>query len=191
MHLSRQQTALLGIFILFLGPLLLVMLMRSSWWGYLPEELSNHGRLMQPPVALPLTENPAIAGKWLLLYRLPEPCGRNCLARITAMRQIHKAAGREQLRLTVALISKNHPDTALKTRIESIYSRFELITDAPASVFETLARINPETESAAIQGGNFDTFILDPEHLIILAYNTNNNPGDINTDLQRLLKWSQ
>jgi len=32
MSLSRQQITLLGIFALFMGPVILVMLMRSSWW---------------------------------------------------------------------------------------------------------------------------------------------------------------
>ena len=54
MSLSRQQITLLGIFALFFGPVILVMLMRSSWWQYQPANLKNEGYLVTPPVHLAL-----------------------------------------------------------------------------------------------------------------------------------------
>ena len=54
MSMTRQQITLLGIFALFLAPVLLVVMMRSSWWQYQPEKFKNRGQLVQPPVQLPV-----------------------------------------------------------------------------------------------------------------------------------------
>ena len=54
MSLSRQKLTLIGIFALFLGPVILVMLMRSDWWQYQPAGMQNKGFLVQPPVRLAL-----------------------------------------------------------------------------------------------------------------------------------------
>ena len=75
MSLSRQQFTLLGIFALFLGPVILVILMRSSWWQYQPAGMKNQGHLVQPPVPLALETTQAIDGKWLILYVLEQECG--------------------------------------------------------------------------------------------------------------------
>ena len=63
MSLSRQQLTLIGIFALFLGPVLLVILMRSSWWQYQPSGMKNQGYLVQPPITLPLDKTEGIDGK--------------------------------------------------------------------------------------------------------------------------------
>mgnify|MGYP000497117354 CR=1 FL=1 len=70
MSLSRQQLTLLGIFALFFGPVLLVMLMRSSWWQYQPNELKNRGHLVQPAIPLSLAKMQNIDDKLLILYVL-------------------------------------------------------------------------------------------------------------------------
>ena len=74
MSLSRQQFTLLGIFALFIGPVLLVILMRSSWWQYQPSGMKNHGHLVQPAVSLNLQQSAGIENKWLVLYVLEQPC---------------------------------------------------------------------------------------------------------------------
>ena len=101
MSLSRQQLTLLGIFALFFGPLLLVMMMRSSWWQYQPSGLKNQGQLVQPPVTLSLNQTEAIDGKWLILYVLDQPCDQGCIESVTALRQIHRAAGRNGEHLAI------------------------------------------------------------------------------------------
>ena len=92
MSLSRQQLTLLGIFALFFGPVLLVILMRSSWWQYQPSGLKNQGLLIQPPVHVALNHTQSFDGKWLILYVLDQPCDQACIDAVTALRQIHRAA---------------------------------------------------------------------------------------------------
>lgn len=190
MSLSRQQFTLLGIFALFLGPVILVMLMRSSWWQYQPSGLKNHGQLLQPPVHLPLNETEAIDRKWVILYRLEQACNQDCIEQVTSLRQIHRAAGRKRQHLAVVLLSKNVPESAQRLKLEAIYPNFIWINDAGGTAMATLDAINLGGRQEPGQSNNFDTYILDPMLNVILAYGADADPNDIHKDLKRLLKWS-
>lgn len=190
MSLSRQQITLLGIFALFFGPLILVMLMRSSWWQYQPANLKNQGHLVTPPVHLALDREQAqgIDGKWLILYALEQPCDQACIDHATTLRQIHRASGREREHLAVVLLGTGNADPELWSRLESIYPEFRLVTDTGATA--TLTAVNSGVAENSGDSGSIHTYVLDPMLNVILAYGANTNPNGIHKDLKRLLKWS-
>ena len=190
MSLSRQQLTLLGIFALFFGPLLLVMMMRSSWWQYQPSGLKNQGQLVQPPVTLSLNQTEAIDDKWLILYVLDQPCDQGCIESVTALRQIHRAAGRNGEHLAIALLSSSRTDPALRSRLEEIYPEFNFMVDSPQTALSTLETINSGFTSADPESDEIHTYILDPMLNVILAYRSSADPTDIHKDLKRLLKWA-
>ena len=190
MSLSRQQLTLLGIFALFFGPVLLVMLMRSSWWQYQPSGLKNQGHLVQPPVHLSIEQARNTDGKWLILYVLDQPCGPKCIEDVTALRQIHRATGRNGEHLGVALLSNTQTDPELRVRLDAIYPAFSLLADSGHTVLKTLEKINMDLAKDDTDSSDIHTYILDPMHNVILAYQTNADPTDIHKDLKRLLKWS-
>ena len=189
MKLTRQQLTLLTIFALFLAPLLMVMIMRSPWWEYQPAALKNHGQLVQPPVQLPIIK--AVEGKWLLLYVISGPCERKCTDTITSLRQIHKAAGRQQEHLAIVILNKAGADPELQSRIESIYTGFNFVSDASTATIAKLEQINATLRSSEDRPDSILTYVLDPMHNVILAYGDEPNANNINKDLKRLLKWSK
>lgn len=189
MTLTRQQITLLGIFAIFLAPLLLVMIMRSPWWEYQPAGLRNHGQLVQPPVQLPVIE--PVEGKWLLLYVISGPCERKCTDTITSLRQIHKAAGRQQEHLAIVIMNKSGADPELESRVHSIYEGFNFVSDMSVTTITELEKINAALSSTTDSPDSIHTYVLDPMHNVILAYGDETNPNNINKDLKRLLKWSK
>ena len=190
MSLSRQKLILLGIFALFFGPVLLVMLMRSSWWQYQPSGLKNQGHLVQPPVHLSIEQVRNIDGKWLILHVLDQPCDQECIEDVTALRQIHRATGRNGEHLGVALLSNTQTDPELRVRLDAIYPEFSLLADSGHTALKTLDNINMDLAKDDTDSSDIQTYILDPMHNVILAYQTNADPTDIHKDLKRLLKWS-
>ena len=190
MSLSRQQITLLGILALFLGPVLLVMLMRSSWWQYQPAGMKNHGYLVQPPVNLPLQSTQEFDRKWLLLYVLDRTCDEECIDHVTSLRQIHRAAGRNSKHLAIVLLSKEKSDQELRSRLELIYPEFRFTSDTTGKVFPVLHTVRADGAADMADSNLIHTYILDPMLNVILAYGVNTNPGDIHKDIKRLLKWS-
>jgi len=190
MSLSRQQLTLIGIFALFFGPLLLVMLMRSSWWQYQPSGLKNRGQLVQPVVQLSLDRPQAIADKWLILYVLDQPCDQGCIENVTALRQVHRAAGRNGEHLVIALLSDPQVSPELRARLEVIYPGFVFLVDSKQASLNALENINTSLATAKPDMGDVHTYVLDPMLNVILAYPNGADPSDIHKDLKRLLKWS-
>ena len=187
MSLSRQQLTLLGIFALFIGPVLLVMMMRSSWWEYQPSGMKNQGQLVQPPVHLSLEQAESFTGKWLILYVLDQPCDTACVESVTAIRQIHRAAGRKSEHLAIVLLSASATDPELQARLEAIYPEFHFIVDSSHKSLDILESIQTGTIS---DSADMRTFILDPMHNVVLAYLSSADPTDLHKDLKRLLKWA-
>ena len=190
MSLSRQQLTLIGIFALFMGPVLLVILMRSSWWQYQPSGLKNQGYLVQPPVRLSLEQTETIKGKWLILYMLDKPCDEGCIDNVTAIRQIHRAAGRHAGQLAIVLLNEVPMTPALRSRLTTVYSEFNLVENPAESTLSALSAVNAEMMVESPDSKNVRTYILDPMLNVILAYGANANPGDLHKDLKRLLKCS-
>lgn len=190
MSLSRQQFTLIGIFALFIGPLLLVILMRSSWWQYQPTGMKNNGYLVQPPVSLPFTMQESFDRKWLVLYAMEQPCAQKCIEDVTVLRQIHRAVGRHGDHLAIVILNQSDYDPELRSELKTIYPEFSLLVDATGDSFATLADINKTMQAGDSNLSEARTYILDPMLNVILAYTVEANPNDIHKDLKRLLKWS-
>jgi hypothetical protein len=188
MSLSRQQLTLLGIFALFLGPVILVIMMRSSWWQYQPAGMKNLGHLVQPPVAVSLDHTAEIDGKWLILYVLDQPCDDTCTDYISTLRQIHRAAGRNADHLAIVLLTDTQIQPGLRAKLESIYPFFNIVVDPGRSTLGVLDSINA---GIAADSGSIRTYVLDPMRNVVLAYETDAAPTDIHKDLKRLLKYSE
>ena len=190
MSLSRQQLTLIGIFALFFGPLLLVMLMRSSWWQYQPSGLKNLGQLVQPAVQLSLDRTQDTDDKWLILYVLDQPCEEACIENVTALRQVHRAAGRHGENLAITLLSDAQISPELRARLEAIYPGFVFLVDSGQTSLNALENINSSLAMDKPDIDDIHTYVLDPMLNVILAYQNGANPSDIHKDLKRLLKWS-
>lgn len=190
MSLSRQQFTLIGIFALFMGPVLLVVLMRSSWWQYQPSGMKNQGYLVQPPLHISIEQTESTKDKWLILYVLDQPCEQVCIDNVTAIRQIHRAAGRHAGQLAIALLSETQIESTLRSKLVSVYPEFNFIEKPTESVFTALSTVNDAMMLEGPDSNNARTYILDPMLNLILAYGADTNPGDLHKDLKRLLKWS-
>lgn len=189
MSLSRQQYTLIGLFSMFFAPLILVILMRSSFWDYRPAELKNNGQLVQPPLALSVSQD--LLGEWLLMYVAPQVCDDNCISAITALRQIYKAAGRQQEHLQVVVLNQTGNNPQLASKVATIYTGIAYIEPGGNDTFEALSQLNATLQTESDSRSSAQTYILDPQQNVILAYTNEVNPSDINKDLKRLLKWSK
>jgi hypothetical protein len=190
MTLSRQKLTLIGIFALFMGPVFLVMLMRSSWWDYQPAGMKNNGFLVQPPVPIVLETGSPADRKWRILFVLESPCETACLEEVTALRQIHRAAGRHAENLEIVLISQSEPSQDLRSQLESIYPAFRVLGQADDMAFATLESINQGMPERSGDFARVHTYVADPNSNVILAYRADADPNDLHKDLKRLLKWS-
>lgn len=181
---------------IFLLPLLVAWFMYSGTIEYKPSATKNRGDLVQPPVPLDWEETivlasngdiPPAAGEvfnehWVVLYPVPDHCDEECVREATDLRQIHRASGRQQSRILIALLIKESATPEIEALLRKIYPIFHLISDPSGSVATALARAT---------SGKMAFYLIDPLGNIMMAYPSGSDPNDLKQDLKRLLTWSK
>jgi peroxiredoxin len=191
------RVALLTIAALFFFPLVLAWLMYSGTIDFRPHSTRNLGELVQPPVPVDWTAvvldsgagdgtAEVFRGHWLILHAVPRPCTEACLRAVADLRQVHRASGRQQSRIRVALLHR-FEDATEAAVVREVYAPFELLEDPDGSLWRTLERVAGRGEGDA--GGN--TYVIDPLGNIMLFYAAGYDPNDLKSDLKRLLTWSK
>ena len=193
------RLALVVIMMIFILPLAAAWLMYSGVIEFQPVSTKNLGQLVQPPLPVDrgllaaVGESPDPAGEldehWGIVHDLPADCGAECLQAVTALRQVHRASGRNQSRLRLLLLMPDHWPAELEQNLRSIYPAFLLANDPSgefqASLKEVAARLSPGAE------GKGNTYLLDPLGNIMMYYEAGSDPNNLKKDLKRLLTWSK
>ncbi len=196
------RLALLIIAAMFLFPLLLAWLMYNGSLDFKPDSTHNLGTLVQPPipidwsaaVTLPAEKHMAVeaehgtgifAEHWVILQPVPAACNNSCLKRISYLRQIHRAAGRQTLRIRLALLLEDSSSTDQAQNLMAIYPQFHLIQDPSGQLWDVLAKIQQNLAGQAKPARG--VYIIDPLGNIMMYYKTGSDPNHIKQDLKRLI----
>jgi len=186
------RASLVIIAAIFLLPLLLAWFMYTGTIDYRPAATRNFGQLVEPPVPLNwtdalmlaggdspgLTADEAFSDRWVVLYPVPGPCLDDCLQAVTDLRQIHRAAGRQQARIRIALLLGEDGYGNLESTLRDTYSKFQLIRDPDGKLASALER-------ASVGPGA--VYLIDPLGNIMMTYVEGADPNNLKRDLKRLL----
>jgi hypothetical protein len=181
---------------MFLLPLMLAWFMYTGTIDYKPASTRNYGELVEPPLPLswesiylvnpaggdPMSAPNELERHWVVLRPVPAACGESCEQEIIQLRQIHRAAGRNQSRIRIALLLEDSADAADISRIQGIYTEFNLITGPAGSLREIMRQASGDLTS---------TYLVDPLGNIMMVYASGADPNHLKKDLKRLLTWSK
>ena len=186
------RASLVIIAAIFLLPLLLAWFMYTGTIDYRPAATRNFGQLVEPPVPLNwtdalmfaggdtpgLTADEAFSDHWVILYPVPGPCLEDCLQAVSDLRQIHRAAGRQQARIRIALLLGEDGSGSLESTLRDTYSKFQLIRDPDGKLASALERASVEPVAV---------YLIDPLGNIMMTYQEGADPNNLKRDLKRLL----
>jgi cytochrome oxidase Cu insertion factor (SCO1/SenC/PrrC family) len=177
---------------MFILPLVLAWLMFSGLIEFRPAATRNLGLLVEPPVPVswnavrvegadgPSTDD--FAGHWLVLYAVPRPCDESCIKAVAGLRQVYKAAGRDQSRIRLALLHRLEEPGPLR----DVYAGFYLLENPGGELWDTLEAISRQRNASA--GGPGSSYLVDPLGNIMMVYPAGSDPNDLRMDLKRLLR---
>lgn len=163
---------------------------------------TNHGRLIDPPVAFAgfnatrLTGEPVTAefvrANWWLLYVVPANCEAACRNRLFQMRQVRKALGRESERVRPLLVMTASLPAEIQSLLEQEFPDFVQIKADHESVNLAMAQVMADAS------GKGNLYIMDPLGWIMLTYAPEADEKssvikaeDILNDLKKMLKVSR
>jgi hypothetical protein len=183
----RARLALVGLFVLFFGPVVLALVLNVTAPGWVPFGRVNRGELVQPPVPVAARAIRPVAGlpfgaeggevAWRLVHAGPPTCDDPCAAALVKMRQARLALGKDAERLSrwwlasaapaqaqVAAVTGEHPGLHV-----GIAPRDSVLLAAPPGTIQ----------------------LVDPANLLVLRYDPSLDASAILKDLKRLLRISK
>lgn len=170
---------------MFLLPLLLAWFMYTGAIDYKPGTTRNHGQLVTPPLPLSWDEiegGEAFREHWVILHAVPDPCSSECISQVSALRQIHRASGRQQSRILIALLLDEPVAGDFSAMLKETYPQFQLVTDPSGDLQSSMQQA--AAWSSAV-------YLVDPLGNIMMAYPGGDDPNHLKQDLKRLLTWSK
>ena len=172
-------------------------MMYTGSFSFKTENTLNLGQLVIPTVpldwsgAITSAGNPAIDSlyaSWVILYALPLSCTRKCLDLATGLRQVHLASGQNYGRIKIALLLDPEHSETLSDELLAIYPRFILISHPSRNFSDALRHAG---SNSSIKDDFALIFLVDPVGNIMMTYNREDSPVQLNKDLTRLLTWSK
>lgn len=189
------RLALVIIASLFALPLVLAWLMYSGTIEYRPVETRNFGMLVQPPAPMLIEDfekddrvsvrRDELREHWVVVYVAPDPCSERCLQDVTALRQVHRAAGRNQSRIRLLAVGRGAADRS--GDLQAVYPAL-MIAGEPGPRLATQLGEIAALDSAAPERS---LYLVDPLGNIMMFYAAGVDPNDLKKDLKRLLTWSK
>jgi len=196
------RLALVIIAAMFVLPLALAWLMYNGTIEFKPGTTRNLGELVRPAVPISWEEGiesfdtayadqagQAFPEHWVILHAVADPCAESCIEAVTGLRQVHRASGRNQGRIRIALLLENNsaPDTA--AALKAISPTFQLIANPGRELWNPLEEIS--RTSLMPQPASGGTYLIDPLGNIMMYYAAGSDPNFLKKDLKRLLTWSK
>ncbi|MCL1635941.1 hypothetical protein M2650_15060 [Luteimonas sp. SX5] len=183
---NRNRRMLIAIFAIFLGSFFVAGVLRFSGWR--PSGLKNHGELLQPPSDLRQMEpvladgsvyrwNP-VERTWRIVVAPPADCTQACVELAREIDVVWQLFGRDADRVHVLWMGAP-PAGVKKTTV-----KLQSLRPAPA-----LRAALPRVDDAGSAGRpGVPVYVVDPNGFVILRYAPGFDPGDLRTDVARLLK---
>ena len=186
--LSRSRLVLIGFLAVFAVPPVLALIFYAGFGSWFSPGGVNRGVLLDPPRPAPpdtlvLTNGAVLSERfldrrWTLVYLAADGCKGACETDLKAMRQAHRALGRNQDRVQRLLL-------------------LPAASPAPAETDHPMARVTPawarvlygdEREGGMQHAG---IWLVDPRRFVISRFPSGTGPRAIKHDLDRLLKLSK
>ena len=186
--LTRPKLVLLGLLAVFTAPLLLALVFYSGVGSWFEPGTVNRGSLLDPPRLAPEGGLVLVNGnslpadyldrRWTLVHLAANGCGSACEAALQAMRQAHRALGRNEGRVQRLLLLPE----ASPSPVEADHP-VAWLTPAWYRVLRNTGREGGE--------GLSGTWLVDPRRFVVSYFPAGTGPRAIKDDLTRLLKLSK
>ncbi len=196
---GRHRFALIGLFVLFIGPV------GAAWllYHYVPElhpaGKVNAGELIQP--ARPLEHGPlrsvdggelpvaALRGRWTLVTMAKGACRGGCETRLHELRQLHAGLNKDIERVRrILLVVQPQGDGGLPALAQT-FPDLMLAQGDGATLQPWLAQFAVGDDLAPARSGR--VFLVDPLGNLMMFYSPDSPTQWILKDIRRLLKLSQ
>ncbi len=185
----RGRRILLGLAALFVAPVIASYL---AYYYLTPQGRTNYGTLVEPQrsvAALALVDATgaatglsSLAGRWLIVAVDDGRCARDCVERLTLMRQLRLATGKDRERIERVLLVAG-PGIPAPEALEAFAGTIVLRARAPE-----LSALLPVAGESTLAD---HLYLVDPLGNLMMRYPKSPDGSRMRKDLERLLRASR
>lgn len=190
--LTRPRLVIIGLFAVFLLPILVALALNMPGVRWMPFGLRNHGELLQPPPSLDTLAASAVDGgdlgatpfadTWTILVTASSPCDRRCEDALDKAQRVRLALGENGGRTRLLWLSAGtRPPVDETERLLGRYSALRVGHVTRGQLPDILIG----------DSGAPGVFVVDPRAYLILRYAPGFEGRDLLKDLERLLRYSE
>jgi hypothetical protein len=191
-HDRRQRRLLIGLALMFFGPLGVSFYLYYGHGSWHPGGRVNTGDLIVPPrplppLALPLqssgeTDSDFLRRKWTLLYVQQGPCAEHCRTSLYETRQVRLALDRDMDRVQRVFIADG--DCCDFQFLHEQHPDLVAVRMNPAAA--PLLALLPHRDAATAER----IYLIDPLGNLMMSYASDAKPKGMLEDMKRLLRLS-
>lgn len=175
-----NRLVLLGLFAVFIAPVLVAYALNVWWPQWRPFGRMNHGELVEPAWKVDLSTMDRAAanravGRWILLHPVGPPCDDDCEALLDLTRRVHISLGKDHDRVVRMLV---HRAGRPVDRMRSMDADLILVPVSAA----WLDRFDGDPPVL---------LVVDPQRHAVLQYRLELQGKGLARDLARMLKISK
>lgn len=179
---KRSRLALLGIFVVFFGTMLVAGLLRFSGWK--PDGLKSHGTIINPVIDARELAPSTVDGRqyawnptdrrWRMLVVNGATCDAKCEAFAADLDKVWQLLGQNKDRVDVLWMGA----TPSQTQVHNLY---------PLSADASLRSVLPANGRAPTSVG-MPVYIIDPNGFVMMEFPPGTDVSGIRADLAKVLK---
>lgn len=194
---NRSRMTIVGIFLLFLIPVVAAIVLHSVDNGIGTNHTTNRGVLIRPVQPLPMFSLDTLDGKtvklddlkgfWSLVYFDSGQCDQQCEKNLYKIRQSRLATGGEKERVRrLMILTDGQPSTKLQALLKE-HPGMDVSSVDQEALNILIKPFNNDGKAVTAQR----MYIVDPFGNLMMQYAAEAEPKDVVKDLERLLKYSQ
>jgi len=189
---TRQRLVIVGLFGIFMVPILFALALNLPGVHWLPFGMRNHGDLLQPPPSLAELSLTAVDGgvfgarpleqQWSLLLTASAPCSTECASVVEKMLRARLALGEHGGRLQLIWLVTD--DAISAAEVEQLAGAGSVLR--VARLTDGMVRMEGITASPTPV-----LHVVDPNGYAVLRFRGEFTGRDLLKDLERLLRYSK
>ncbi len=178
---TKNKLSIIALVLLFTAPVIVAIVMNSTWVNYSPENFKNRGNFIQPPVKI-TDENTLKSYEefWTVVYHHTGTCDQACTQMFDELYRIRLTKGHKMKKVKLLVL---HPSEQALNIPEPYSSIDEYGYAANSALESTLQSLSPTS-----LGSGKGLYLLAPEGFLMMSYPKDHDPSDVITDLGLLLR---
>jgi len=178
---TKNKLSLIALVLMFITPVIVAVVMNSSWIKYSPESFKNNGDFIQPPIKIINSERlSSFKDYWTVAYHHSGNCSDDCKKMLDTLYRIRLTKGHKMKKIKLLVL---HPDNVIidiPAQYDSIETHTYQNNDELSNTLKTLSQKS--------LGNNRGLYLLAPEGFLMMSYNNDFTPEDVIDDLGLLLR---